>query len=252
MEGTVMGSKHTEPPALVDESPSLWDSGFGDVARRLLTAGVRCFAANGFHATTTRDIAAAAGLSPAALYVHFPSKEEMLFEIARTGHRNSLDVLKETEPTGDPVSHLRALVARFVAWHARHHIAGRVSQYELGALTSAHYEEVLGLRRQSTAVFHDAVTRGVERKAFATVDVHRVVRAILSLGVDLVRWYRLDGADSPDQLGDFYADLALGMVHAAGSAGITLGSVFPASDIGPRPDGAGIPRTSNEVSDQHT
>jgi hypothetical protein len=35
---------------------------------------------------------------------------------------------------------------------------------------------------------------------------------MLSLGIDLVRWYRLDGPDSPEQLGDFYADLALKMV----------------------------------------
>ncbi len=50
---------------------------------------------------------------------------------------------------------------------------------------------------------------------FTAVDVHRVVRAILSLGVDLVRWYRTDGPDSPEQLGEFYADLALGMVTSA-------------------------------------
>jgi hypothetical protein len=41
---------------------------------------------------------------------------------------------------------------------------------------------------------------------------------MLSLSIDLVRWYRLDGADSPDQLGDFYADLALKLVaHDGGT-----------------------------------
>jgi hypothetical protein len=38
---------------------------------------------------------------------------------------------------------------------------------------------------------------------------------MLSLSIDLVRWYRLDGNDSPEQLGDFYADLALRMVTTA-------------------------------------
>jgi hypothetical protein len=37
---------------------------------------------------------------------------------------------------------------------------------------------------------------------------------MLSLGIDLVRWYRLDGADSPGALGGFYADLALRMIGA--------------------------------------
>jgi AcrR family transcriptional regulator len=216
----LMGTKHSGAlaPGLVDESPDLWDSGFGKVARSLLTSGVRCFASNGFHATTTRDITAAAGLSRAALYVHFPSKEHVLFEITRAGHKSSLAALKDTDGAGDPTTYLRALVARFVAWHARHHVAGRVSQYELAALTAEHYEEVVGLRRESTAVFREAVTWGIEEGAFVVVDVHRVVRAILSLGVDLVRWYRPDGPDSPEQLGHFYGDLALGIVSAAGNA----------------------------------
>jgi hypothetical protein len=46
------------------------------------------------------------------------------------------------------------------------------------------------------------------------VDVNRVVRGMMSLGIDLVRWYRLDGADSPEHLGGFYADLAVSMVSA--------------------------------------
>ncbi|MDV6012284.1 TetR/AcrR family transcriptional regulator [Haloechinothrix sp. LS1_15] len=53
------------------------------VARRLLTAGVRCFASRGFHVTTTGHSTSAAGLSLAALDVHFGSKEEVLFEISQ-------------------------------------------------------------------------------------------------------------------------------------------------------------------------
>ena len=71
------------------------------------------------------------------------------------------------------------------------------------------------MRRQSTDIFRQAVIRGIDEGTFAAVDVHRVVRAILSLGVDLVRWYRTGGPDSPEQLGEFYADLALGMVTSA-------------------------------------
>jgi Tetracyclin repressor-like, C-terminal domain len=42
---------------------------------------------------------------------------------------------------------------------------------------------------------------------------------MLSLGIDLVRWYRLDGPDSPEQLGEFYAGLALKMVLGAAPDG---------------------------------
>ncbi|MBB3050656.1 AcrR family transcriptional regulator [Prauserella isguenensis] len=197
------------------ESARFWGLERSEQSRRLLTSGVRCFAVSGFHATTTRDITSAVGLSPGGLYVHFASKEQLLFEIIRTGHVRSLDTLRSAEVGADAQARLRELVRRFVVWHAEHHVVGRVSQYELGALSPQHHEEILELRRFTTSVFQDAVRRGIDEGTFADVDVHRVVRAILSLGVDLVRWYRPDGDDSPQQLGDFYAGLTLRMVTSA-------------------------------------
>ncbi len=44
---------------------------------QIVDAAVRCFAARGFHGTTTREVAAAAGLTEAALYRYFPSKEAL-------------------------------------------------------------------------------------------------------------------------------------------------------------------------------
>jgi AcrR family transcriptional regulator len=200
-------------PELEDESSALWDESRGDVPRKLLTAAVRCFASNGFHATTTRDISSAVGLSPGALYVHFPSKEGVLFEIIRTAHQRVLTYA--TEPGGlatdDPVHHLRDLVARYTEWHARYHVAARVSQYELAGLSAEHYQEILTMRHETNVVFRAAVERGVTTGEFADIDVKRVSRAILSLAIDLVRWYRRDGSDSPEQLGEFTAQLALKM-----------------------------------------
>ena len=201
-------------PELDDESPALWPEGLPDVGRNLLTSAVRCFASNGFHATTTRDISGALGLSPAALYVYFPSKELVLFEIIRAGHQRALEVVTapDVESIEDVSQHLRALIARYTEFHARHHVAARVCQYELAGLTADHYEEILEIRHRTNAVFRDALARGVDDGTFAPVDVRRVSRAMLSLGIDLVRWYRRDGSDSPEQLGELNADLALRMV----------------------------------------
>jgi AcrR family transcriptional regulator len=222
-------------PRLQDDSPELWGDEFGNVARGLLTSAVRCFASNGFHATTTRDIATGVGLSPAALYVHFPSKELVLFEIARVGHEKALAYIQDrvVDEAPDPAARLRVLVSRFTAWHARHHVAGRVCQYELAGLSREHYAEILRLRHLINEVFRDAVAHGVKDGTFAPVDVNRVVRGVLSLGIDLVRWYRLDGPDSPEQLGGFYADLALSMVQRERTA---APSVDPAGGRGSGPD----------------
>jgi AcrR family transcriptional regulator len=201
-------------PRLEDQSPDLWDQELSEVERGLLTSAVRCFAANGYHATTTRDIAAGVGLSPAALYVHFPSKEIVLFEIMKAGHERALRCIQDpsVEAAGDAEARLRVIVARYTAWHARHHVAARVCQFELPGLSDAHHRQIVQVRHRTNGVFREAVGRGVAEGAFAAIDVNRVVRAMLSLSIDLVRWYRLDGADSPEQIGDFYAGLALRLV----------------------------------------
>jgi AcrR family transcriptional regulator len=201
-------------PRLQDESAELWSEESGEVVRGLLTWAVRCFAANGYHATTTRDISGGVGLSPAALYVHFPSKELVLYGIIRAAHERALAYIQDpaVEATAGPADRLRTIVSRYTVWHARHHVAARVSQFELAGLTAEHYDEILHIRRQTNEVFRDAVARGVNDGTFAPVDVNRIVRTMLSLSIDLVRWYRLDGPDSPEQLGEFYAGLALKMV----------------------------------------
>jgi AcrR family transcriptional regulator len=211
----------TDDQRLLDHSPELWRDEFGDVARGLLASAVRCFAANGFHATTTRDICSAVGLSPAALYVHFPSKELVLYALARIGHERALAEVRAAadEPAADAAGRVRAVMARFTTWHARHHVAARVCQYELTGLTPQHYDEIRELRHRTTAVFRDAVRAGVADGSFPATDVDRLVRSMLSLGIDLVRWYRLDGADSPEQIGEFYADLALRMLTAGAPPG---------------------------------
>lgn len=192
------------------EHAGFWDGSASRVA--LLGSAVLCFARTGFHATTTRDITAAVGLSPGALYVHFPSKEAVLFEIARTGHQRSLDALRAEPDTGDSRAHLHRLVVALVTWHARHHTVARVCQYELAALEPEHLAVVRELRQEFTGVLRAAVQRGVADGLFDVPDVNRAVRAVLSLGIDLVRWYRLDGADPPETIGEAYADLALRML----------------------------------------
>lgn len=210
-KGSLRGSE--DDVRLKDESQELWSKDLGEVASGLLTSAVHCFAATGYHATTTRDIALAVGLSPAALYVHFPSKEDVLFEIIRTGHERVL-ALVESPPIqdiADPIERLRQLVSQYTAYHARYHVIARVAQYELSGLTPEHYAEILRLRHLTNKVFRDAVAL-VRAGRVDIADVNQVTRAILSLSIDLIRWYQLDGIDSPEELGSIYAELALRMV----------------------------------------
>jgi AcrR family transcriptional regulator len=184
-----------------------------DARTRLARAAVEAFAARGFHGTTTRDISTAAGMSPAALYVHHRSKEELLHELSRNGHQRVLAMVRASvAATDDPVQQLGDLVEEFVRDHAVAHTGARVINYELAALSDEHLAEIVGIRHEIDVVVRDVIDRGVASGAFSTPDPHMTALAVLSLGVDVARWFRDEGRWSPDQVAAHYRVLALRMV----------------------------------------
>ncbi len=183
---------------------------------RLFEAAVTAFAAKGFHGTTTRDIAAAAGMSPAALYVHHRSKEEILYRISRRGHENTLALVRAAlASSDDPVEQLRAVVHDFAVHHARGHTTARIVNYELAALDEPHLTEIRDLRHAIDAEVQGLVRAGVDAGVFSCRDPRVAAAALLSLGIDIARWYEDEGGWSPEELGDAYADIALRIVGAA-------------------------------------
>ena len=195
----------------------LWEGVQPEAARRLLVSGLALFAAEGFHGTTTRDIAARARMSPAALYVHYRTKEDLLFQISRIAHEAALAAIPpESSGPGDPARQLGAAVAAVTAWHAHHHTAARVSQYELAALEPTHFRAVAAVRLTIERTFRKVIERGVAAGEFEVSDVPATALAILSLVIDLARWYQPGSRHSPEELGELYAGLALRMVRPGG------------------------------------
>jgi AcrR family transcriptional regulator len=184
-------------------------------SRQLLLAALDAFAARGYHATTTRDIGQRAGLSPAAVYVHYSSKAHLLWELSRAGHQEALRVAEEAlAGGGEPPVRLRRFVRAFAAWHAENQPLARVIQYELGALPAEGYEEVASLRRRIERLLQAELRRGRDSGAFRIDDVTGTALAILSLCIDIARWYTPGGRRRPAAIGDLYAELALRMVSA--------------------------------------
>ncbi|MEV0321851.1 TetR/AcrR family transcriptional regulator [Streptomyces sp. NPDC050658] len=192
-----------------------WGEVTPDAARRLLVAAVEAFAERGYHATTTRDIAGRAGMSPAALYIHYKTKEELLHRISRIGHDKALAILRAAaDEPGSAAERLSAAVRSFVRWHARQHTTARVVQYELDALGDEHRAEIVALRRQSDAAVRDMINDGVRDGEFDVPDVPGTTLAVLSLCIDVARWFNAAGHRTPDEVGALYADLVLRMVGA--------------------------------------
>ena len=181
--------------------------------RRLLSAALATFASKGYEATTTREIAAAAGVTPGALYVHYASKEAMLFQISSDGHEQTLSIIQAaSDGPGDAIERLRSAMYGLALWHAEHKTVAQVGQ-EFRALSDEHRQSIAGLRRKTNAVMCQIIEAGRDDGAFDVDDVTGTALALWSLAIDVARWY--DPADkrrSPSQIATLYSDLAVRMV----------------------------------------
>ncbi|OLM18246.1 MULTISPECIES: TetR/AcrR family transcriptional regulator [unclassified Pseudonocardia] len=202
----------TDPVKAMPAAQDPWAAWPNATQRRIAASALDSFAERGFHGTSLRHIAQGSGLSTAALYVHFASKEEVLFALARHGHALALALVREAAADPDPGRALDVLVRAFTGWHAEHRTLARVVQYELGALDGDHRAEVLDLRRQTERTVRDLVGRGAAAGVLSVPDVRAATAAILSLGIDVARWYEPGGRWTPDELGAHYAELAAGLL----------------------------------------
>jgi TetR/AcrR family transcriptional regulator, transcriptional repressor of aconitase len=88
-----------------------------DRRKAIVMAAVPLFARNGFAGTTTRELAAAAGVSEALLFRHFPSKQSLYREILALGCEGdpALEKLATLPPTTETaIGIVRFMVRRFV------------------------------------------------------------------------------------------------------------------------------------------
>lgn len=81
---------------------------------RILEWSLPLFAMRGYHGVSMRDIAAAIGLSPAALYYHFSDKEQLYIEVVAHAVRVRPEIRKGSSGgTGSPSERLEAFVTGY-------------------------------------------------------------------------------------------------------------------------------------------
>jgi len=209
----MMRDDTTTDPAVGEFMGGLLSGVSSEAARRLIVAAVEAFAERGYYATTTRDISAAAGMSPAAMYIHYSSKEAILFAATRIAHDAAqATITRPVLPTESIEERVRAIVRDFTRWHADGAPLARVAQYQREALSVEHQAVIAAIRRRTETLMRTEIEAGVRAGVFHPRDVGSAARAILSMGIDVVRWFRPGGRMGAAELADQYAELALRML----------------------------------------
>jgi AcrR family transcriptional regulator len=193
----------------------LFSGDSADASQRLLRAAVQCFSLHGYHGTTTREIADLAKMSPAGMYVHYKAKADLLYEVSQVGHASVLAVVKEALlQGGSATERTRRYVEAFAAWHATNHDVARIIQYELRSLPPEQFSSIAKMRQQFQRLMEQQLRSGSRSGEFQITSPSQTARAILSLCIDIARWYQPGKHQTPATLGAFYGSLVLRMVTA--------------------------------------
>lgn len=189
-----------------------------DARRRLLVAARDCFAQEGYRGTSTRGIASQAGMSPAAMYIHYPSKQSVLLKLCLLGNAAAFEALQRgAEQGSDPRSRLKGAVYAFAYWHAESHTLGRIVQWEIGSLEPENLALVAMQRKWIETYVRDILVDGTSEGTFSVMDLSLSTVAILSMCVDLVRWFPSETNNVPAAIATTYASLSERMTLAQGT-----------------------------------
>lgn len=184
----------------------------------ILDAAVRVFGSRGYHGTSVRDIAEAAGVSPGSLYNHFASKHDLLLVILTRG----LDTLvSRTEDAlynaaSDPASRLCALVRSHVHGHAVSQMESYIGNSELRSLTREALSLIISKRDTQQRMFDRVIRDGAQQGVFTTDDPDMASRYVVTACTAVATWYRPDGDVGIESLVKKYQRLSLNCVGYLG------------------------------------
>jgi len=193
----------------------------------ILDAARDVFAAKGYGAASMSAIAARVGVVEGALYKHFASKRELLFEATRAGYEPLIEGTREQLPgIRGTRNRLRFVIWRQLQFFVQEPGLCRLIIHEIRPYADYQDSIVQDLNREATAlmlgVLEDAVEQGELRPSVSPA----MVRDVIYGGIEHVAWKALDGRARLDAeaVADDLTDLILGGVlrpppgHAAGQA----------------------------------
>ncbi|MDO7851269.1 TetR/AcrR family transcriptional regulator [Hymenobacter convexus] len=176
------------------------------------------FRAQGFAATSMRELATALGLEAGSLYSHIKSKEEILhrvcFALADSFFAGFAAATQEAAPVA---AQLRQAIVAHVRVLTDDSAASAVFLHEWRHLSEPARSEFLALRDRYEGAFRELIARGVAAGELHTPDPAFAALTLLASLNWLPSWYRPEGKLSPDDIAHRLAEQLLsGLVSVTG------------------------------------
>lgn len=152
--------------------------------RQIAQAAVKLFIKNGFHKTTTRQIAQATGFSIGSLYEYVASKEDILYLVCDSIHT---DVERLVVDTMEKAGHGRDALAEVIREYFL--VCDRMSDFilliyqETRSLPSQWQKRVLENELRITGLFVEVLARIAETGDLPNLDEHSIELAAHNISV---------------------------------------------------------------------
>lgn len=174
------------------------------------SAALLRFSQQGYHATTLRQLADDLGVTPAAFYYYYTTKDELLTELVEGILTRDLAHVREIRARNS--DSLDAMVFNHVKDCCTHQIEAIVLAHDTKSLPPRFRKRVHRLVREYEDEFAACIAAeyGLEGP-----DLQLATKAVLGMGHNVTQWYRADGSLSPDVIAEHYTQYARGILGVA-------------------------------------
>jgi len=181
----------------------------GSPEEEILEAAARLFARHGFAGTSTREIAARAGLRQASLFHYYPRKEAILEAVL---DRSIDPVLARLDALAAAGGSPAVRLWRLLHFDVRELCTSPFAVGVLGLLAEARapaFRAFWEKRARLVAGIEALLREGIAAGEVVASDAALAAEALLGLDESTLQWFRRDGGASAGEVADFVASFAL-------------------------------------------
>jgi len=179
--------------------------------QEILDAAKKLFSSKGYVAASMRDLAKALHIKPASLYSHYPSKDEMLWEIAircaKEFHEYVLPLAKEEASV---VERLDRMLRAHLHMIIKNQDASAIFFDEWKHLEEPRKSEFGKQRDIYEQAFIDVINEGKAEGIFRDINARFTMFTLLSAINWVHKWYRPEGKMSLQEIEEEFSKILIG------------------------------------------
>ncbi|MEP3278430.1 MAG: TetR/AcrR family transcriptional regulator [Stappiaceae bacterium] len=190
-----------------------------DTANKIRNCSLHLFAQLGYAAVSMRMIAEAVGVQAAALYNHFPTKQDILCDLLQVHMQDLIDAWEREREKDESPS---AALLRFTRFHIRYHIQRPdevfISYMELRNLEPENFSAIENMRGRYEGYLRDILSAGQTSGSFSIADAPVTSMAVISMLTGVNTWYRSGGRLDVEDIEEIYEGLVsrcVGLDHSS-------------------------------------